>query len=843
MATAPYSSDIVLSNTDGSTNKIGLKLYPDTGNVPGGWKVEHLSPAPPRIGTDSANYQQQSPDVGLVLDQDTWHRGFGASFISRFGTATESNRARARYGYTENVLPMFRGELVLGYLTDETDILISNGRFEKLDNNSEYDMSDWETGKSNVTLTSTSTYVNTGDRGAQLASTGAGSYIEQTITWNATFNKELDGSTESRKKVFAHCYLRRISGSGNAKIQIIDSSSTSSSSAITATSAFTFASAEHTVAADATSLKVRILLSADEAVWALDDVAVFPEGGASWTQPQEFEDNIYVACSRGIYKWDDTNEKWNVVYIDPTYDITDLESFGGDLYAGRGSSDNYIYSADGATWTDCGTSGSGNGRYAQFFSKGRNASGDLALFKTRANKVAVATSANDSANFGTEITCGDTDRSITNLFSANDLVYVGREDGLFQYDRGTNKFLDLQPEANLFPDDSNFKSAMGRSGSIFAAGGDQAFFKITFGSYSGSYVFEDLSYLFKAPAYRGFGGRVTAMTQDRNNLFVALADDLESESSGFPYTFPFSFAGANISKSVKLLAVRTQQEEPGTTPEDVAHTIASFTVSSIDSMGKFKGSERMSLFVLGNNVNDDSSDSNNNKEPRAFRLRMPIRNENPSLNSITEHPLSGNFYTPYINFNYPDVNKAAVKLTVNGLNLDSNKYVTVYYKTDDTTDDDTTGWTTWGSDGKFTSSGQTVNAAISTLTSFDRIRFKITFTTNDTGVSPRINALVFHAAWNPIDYRKWTAVVKISDRRSLLLRRVRSTSVKTTDMTTLNNLREQPFVLLQDPDGTSYYVNLRYTDSMISSRVYSTRSVAPDQSRLLTMEMTEVKTS
>lgn len=84
------------------------------------------------------------------------------------------------------------------------------------------------------------------------------------------------------------------------------------------------------------------------------------------------------------------------------------------------------------------------------FSKGRNASGDLALFKTRANKVAVATSANDSANFGTEITCGDTDRSITNLFSANDLVYVGREDGLFQYDRGTNKFLDLQPEANLF---------------------------------------------------------------------------------------------------------------------------------------------------------------------------------------------------------------------------------------------------------------------------------------------------------------------------------------------------------------------------------------------------------
>ena len=333
------------------------------------------------------------------------------------------------------------------------------------------------------------------------------------------------------------------------------------------------------------------------------------------------------------------------------------------------------------------------------------------------------------------------------------------------------------------------------------------------------------------------------MTQDRNNLFVALADDLESESAGFPYTFPFSFAGANISKTVKLLSVRTQQEEPGSRPEDVAHTIASFEVSEIESMGKFKGSERMSLFVLGNNINDDSADGNNNKEPRSFRLRMPIRNENPSLNSITEHPLTGNFYTPFINFNYPDVNKAAVKLTVNGLNLDSSKFVTAFYKTDDTTDDDTTGWTTFGSTGKFTSSGQTVTADISTITNFDRIRFKLVFTTDDTGVSPRINALVFHAAWNPIDYRKWTAVVKVSDKRSMLLRRVRSTQVKTSVMSDLETLRKEPFVLLQDPDGSSHYVNLRYTDSMISSRVYSTRNVAPDQSRLVTMTMTEVKTT
>ena len=281
MSTAPQNSDIVISKTDGSSNKIGLTLYKDNSSVPGGWRTEHISPAPPRQASDSANYQQQSPDIGLVLDQDSWHRGFGAPSISRFGTATEANRARARYGYSENVLSMFKGELVLGYQTDESDILISNGRFEKLDNNSEYDVSDWTT--SNVTLASTSTYANTGNRGAQLTSTGAGSYIEQAITWNNTFQS---------KQVFAHCYLRRISGSGNAKIQLIDSAATQSSSAITATGAFTFASASITVDGSASSLKVRILLSADEDVWALDDIAIYPEGGADWTQPQEFEDNI-----------------------------------------------------------------------------------------------------------------------------------------------------------------------------------------------------------------------------------------------------------------------------------------------------------------------------------------------------------------------------------------------------------------------------------------------------------------------------------------------------------------------------------------------------------------------
>jgi len=832
MSNSPYSSDIVLSKTDGSTNKIGLKLFRDAPNVPGGWKIDHVSPAPPRQVSDSANYQQQSPDIGLVLDQDSWHRGFGASTISRFGTATEANRARARYGYSDGVLAMFRGELTLGYLTDESDILIKNGRFENLDSTSAYDMSDYTT--SNITLASTSTYVKNGDRGATLTATADGGYIEQTINSPTLFQS---------KKLFAHCYLRRISGSGNATLQIIDSAGTTSATAITETSAFTGAVTSRTIDGSASSIKVRILLSKSGDVFALDDLAVFPEGGATWTEPQEFGGNIYAGCGRTIFKWDDTNEIFNAVYYDAAYTITDLISFDGALYAGRGTSAVYLRSTNGTTWAAPATN-TGNARFAEFFARARNASGDLALFKNRTNQISVSTDPSDTANWGSEIKCGDSDRNITNLFSANDRLYVGREDGLFQYSRTANKFLDLQPEANLFPDDSNFKAAQGRSGAIFAGGGDQSFFRIDVGNFDGSYVWTDLSYIFKAPAFRGFGGRVTALTQDRNNLFVALADDLASESSGFPYTFPFSFAGANLSRTVKLLSVRTQQEEPGAATEDVPHTVASFDVSTINAMGKFKGSDRMSLFVLGNLLNDDSADSNNQLEPRAFRIRMPIRNENPALNSVAEHKLSGQFYTPFINFNYPDINKSAIKLTLTGTNLSSNKTVTVFYKTDDDTDNDNIGWNTWGSDGIFSSTGQTVAGTFSSaLVNFDRIRFKLVFATDEMSVSPRINSLVFHAAWNPIDYRRWTAVIKLTDKRSMQLRRVRTSTVLSTDVSSLETLRKEPFVQLQDPDGSTHFVNLKYQDAMTSSRVYATRGVAPDQTRLLTLEMTEVKTT
>ena len=866
MPTAKSDSDIVLSKTDGSSSVVGVKLHKSSNNLPGGYRIEHVSPAPPRQVSDSANYQQQSPDIGLVLDQQTWHRGFGASFIEQFGTASEANAAKAVYGYTEDALAMFKGEITTGYLIDESDTMLRNGRFETVISDS-FSILPWTKSASGMTFEAdtTSTYVRSGKSGAKVVTTGTSQYVTQTLN---------NASSFQGRKIFLHAYLKRVSGSGTATVSIIESGGsstpTTSSQAVSATDFTAITSSGSsttdlnvTIQSDTTGIEIRVTFSASGDTFALDDFSIIPEGGVVATEPQEFGGNVYVGCGRQILQWDDSLNYWKPVYWDSAYSITSLASYHSQatgnsvLYAARGeykadsstegsmiieTEQTYIISSNGTTWADPASSGNNVNSKAGYFTVARNASGDLALVKSRANTINLSTNPETVSNFGTEIVAGNADRSIVNLFSSNDLLYVGREDGLLQYDRATNKFLDLQPEANFFPDHHNFRVAQGRSGAIFASGGDQSFFKISQGSFAGSYVFEDQSFLFKAPTFRGFGGRISGLAQDKNNLFVALADDLGSEG-GFPYTYPFAFAGAGISKTVKLLSVRTQRDNASSAPVEVAHTLASFGLTQVYHMGKFQGSERNSLFVFGSDIDDNANDGSNQKEPRFFRVRMPVRNENPALNAITEQQFTGNFYSPFVNFNFPDVNKTGVKLTLTGLNLDSNKFVTVFYKTDDASDDDSAGWNTWGSDGKFTSSGQTVTSTLSTLTNFDRIRFKLQFTSNVTSSAPRITALVFHAAWNPIDYRKRTAVAKLTDKRSLQLRRTVKSGLSSADITNLETLRKEPFVLFTDIDGSSHHVNLRYTDDLISSRVYANRNTAPEQTRVFTLEMTEVKTT
>jgi hypothetical protein len=97
--------------------------------------------------------------------------------------------------------------------------------------------------------------------------------------------------------------------------------------------------------------------------------------------------------------------------------------------------------------------------------------------------------------------------------------------------------------------------------------------------------------------------------------------------------------------------------------------------------------------------------------------------------------------------------------------------------------------------------------------------------------------------WNPIEFRRWGVSTKLTDRRSLSMRRVRNNTLRLVDLSNLETLRKEPLILYTDIDGSSHYVNMRYADELIRSRTQSTRNIKQEQTRRLYLQLTEVKTS
>jgi hypothetical protein len=838
------NSDIVLTHADGSSNRVEIPLTKNEG-LPGGWNVQTVSIAPESQSTDAVNYQSISPDRGLVLDQQTWNRGFGES-KNDFG----SHGSLGRYGYTDGTLAMFENEVSLAYQQDEVDVFVRNGRFE------------WESTDDDVAIGWAGTAITSGTesipddqtprsgkRCLQIITSGTGNVLSN------AYHGALSANTLGGKTVTFSIYARRVSGTGTAKARIKDSAGETNGST-SASDAYTLLTVTREINSGASTLSWEVEFSASGDKWVLDDAFVTPAGNWDFPgNPQEFNGNFYIAAGRSILKWNETYDCWYSVYTDPSFPITGLRAFSelgttSVLIAGRAELDAYLRSTTGAadSWAEPTNAGDNAASEGSLFAVLRNANGDFALMKSRGNNaVSMSVDTSDVVNWGQEMQVGSSDRAITNIFESNDTVYIGKEDGLYVYDRTINLFRDIEPEANFFADQNNFSAGMARGGSLFATGGDQAFWQITPSNYP-YHHWVDSSHLFRAWAFHGFGGRVSAVTNDRHNMWVALADNLSSNAAAFPYNFPLSFTTSGLSNSIKLISVRTWRDKDSGATEQVAHTMSSLDANAVTSMGRHTTADQSSLFVFGTAINDDIS-STDNSEPRIARIRIPLDNENPRSNAKVEVQKRGYFYTPYIDFNFPDVDKAASKLTLQTLNLAAGeKTLTVHYKIDDATADDASGWTLWGDDGVFDTSPEETKAAdltsASALVTFKRIRFRFQFDSDEHNEAPpTLLGLVFHAVWNPTESRIYRAITKLSDQRSLQLRRRRRTSIKDSDLTNLETLRQQAFCILTDPENNSVKVKLRYTQTRVAQKVDTLRSRNSQRTDLIELQMDEVRTT
>ena len=828
----PQNSDVVLQHTDESSNVVDLTLWKDSPSLPGGYQLSSLPFLPPRQPTDDANYQQVDPSASMTYDLTSFHRGFGQGEDREFGKS-------AQYGYSDGVLAMFNGEITLGYSQEESDFLIRNGRFEDATETDQWTAT-------NVTVATSTVKPHSGDQALQITVGADGGTLTQSFV--AKSSAALNG-----QNVHVLAYATRVSGSGTCTLSVTNGTSTSATS-----SNPDYALIEVTGQAASGGTTITLTFSDEDSVWYIDDICVIPAGGVSFpVPPTNFEGYMYVICGQMLLYWNESRDTFDCGYF---FDraVNTLEIFDGKMLVGStvvDGSGNYKYwyitvggnPASTTISVTAVTSSTASVAQAQFFVRARNASGDYAIAKVRSNKVAfIADPSTASPVWGEEIDVGKADRAITNAFAANDTLIIGKEDGMFVYDRGTNQFKDVSPEAGLFSGGNNFKQAIARAGRIYATSGDRAFWSIPF--LVADNQWEDISYLLRATSFIGFGGRVTALAQDVNNIFVAVSDDLKPFTQLFPYTMPFTFNTQGISQKIYLVAVRTQKDSPGSPSEQVAHTITSLDMGECQQIGRYKDtsgtSDRSSTFAFGTFSNDDTTYSDTS-EPRITRLVMPVENEHPSLVGSKQIRTKGQFYTSFMDFNFPDQEKVLSKVAFLTNNVDSDSTVTLSYKVDDSTYDDDSGWNQIGI---LTSSGsQVITPSLTTPVSFKRIRFKVELATaNRTDPGPRVLNMIVHSIFNPVDFLTWDIHAKVLDAR-LTARRLRQspdTQVLSAVLGNIDTLRQQPFILYTDLDGQQYRARItsRTLVPIDRGRRFIS-SAAMERSYLLSLTLNEVKTS
>ena len=106
--------------------------------------------------------------------------------------------------------------------------------------------------------------------------------------------------------------------------------------------------------------------------------------------------------------------------------------------------------------------------------------------------------------------------------------------------------------------------------------------------------------------------------------------------------------------------------------------------------------------------------------------------------------------------------------------------------------------------------------------------------------------MVFHAVFNPVNFINWKVQAKLLDARMTAkrLRGAGDTQVLSTVLSNIDTLRQQPFVLFTDLDGTQY--RTRITDRTlvpVGRNIRRTSSAAIERSYILSLDLSEVKTS
>jgi hypothetical protein len=678
-----------------------------------------LAPAlAPNVLPQDVAYAEFTPELELTWSQEDWSGG-GLQF---YHDPTRPNM----YGLADKVWTLTPGELSLGYSPKEVSFGVKNGGAQL------NATTGWSA--SGVTLTSVTTAPHAGPYHFQLASTTANDYIQQDLMADDQAAQTLQG-----KAIVVDAYVRGASAGGYMRVQIVESGGsstpTTSGTAVQLTTSYQLITAGVTLQGDSTAVNIRIQCSATSS-----DITVYVDsvnmyGGtaipnASHCRMQMIGTALVCVTDRSLWEFNEDEDYWALQYVAGAA-ITGFEIFDDQLYLGQGESTAYQYSGvrdyqkDGSDpWTASNLSGTQNN--ANRFIKTVNARGKYVLTKTlNDDEVYLADDPLNGGTWGQAIEVGKDDHDILQVFDVNGKLVVGKEDGLYEYlTIEGNKFVNIWAGAAATIANDNFTRGIMYGGMFYTIVGETGFWR-----YNGA-AWESLEHIIQSPGFNDLGNRIRAFGTDGQWLHLVV-EDLNSDS---------------ISKECWLLALKEYAGGGWS-----VHTLCKFVMSDGIDMMTFRVSGGTNRFLY---INGDVND-------RAFthRIQLPNRTNTPRLATNKDLPLSGTFTTSYMDWNRPQVVKAANRFSIISESAAVGQTVTVAYQKDDETS-----FTNINSSGSVFNASPQQTIALNENVTGRRIRFRVTLTTDDTSKSPVVKAFVLDTTWRPQRLRRWHITAALEDR-------------------------------------------------------------------------------
>ena len=726
------------------------------------WREFRAPKLPPRRTQGALTVSEQDPLVDFTWSQDDWSGGALRPYYR------EGDR---KYALAKAVDARWEGVLSLGMnKSDPMDYLIRGQLAEGSAN-----VSAWTTDGSatNPTLTRQTSVVH--DDG--------GSYSYQftvaTINTQDSFiSQDLANPTVYRgKQLIVGCWIKTATlGSGFApNIYITDSAGTpTGGTAITSSDQdWTFVSATRTI--DASASYVRVMIGDDDnatgattCTFYFDAISIQVEGAGDekCVGMATHNDKVYHAQGRVVSSWNEDNDVWEAVYIDDGADATDIVHFDNNIYVAFGYASEYIYGST-TSWTASTLSSAI--KYAGFFAVARNNAGNLALWKSETvNTVKSSTDPSNSGSWSSAYTIGSSDRDITALHSAFDTILIGKQDGLWQYNRqyaGTataeNAFAPISTEWDKGVSSTNFAVGTEWHGFFYTTAASQSLIR-----WSPGHV-QELTSLILQPRIPGYGGEVKALVASPHDLWIA-SDIPETAEAGVFSDFPLQMTVT--SKSVKLMSQRQNAEGAFN-----LHTLDEANFAEVDTMHVYTDVGTGHRYVLiGGRLNRGGTGADH---AQLFRWQLPVRSAAPFIDAETPVSKTGEFDTSVWHGGVPGTSKAFLKAVFWVDKLDNNgtapnRKITVKYGLDgEDSETYTLGilrstdrvQTLYFQDATDTTSGNPINPMTQAIGRSIQMRFS--FSTDDAANTepPRMFAFEIHSTLRPPRLKTWEVFVRVGE--------------------------------------------------------------------------------